>query len=206
MGDSQRPNQGSISKRISGLRRGDSAATRVVWQRYIERLVVLARRQLGRAGRTVADEEDVVVDAFQSFFRGMRANRFAKMETRDDLWQVLAMLVSRKAVNQRRFLRRKKRGGVADNFAGGRASNSGMGKSWRFADTKASPAPGPEEIAMFREELQHRMEQLDDPLLRKVALLKMEGYSNEEIAAEIDRHERSVERKLNLIRRIWLET
>jgi DNA-binding NarL/FixJ family response regulator len=34
----------------------------------------------------------------------------------------------------------------------------------------------------------------------------MDGYSNEEIAQELGCVERTVERKLNVIRRVWQET
>jgi hypothetical protein len=40
--------------------------------------------------------------------------------------------------------------------------------------------------------------------LRQVAVLKMEGYSNKEIAGRIGRSLRSVVRQLDLIRRTWL--
>jgi DNA-binding CsgD family transcriptional regulator len=44
---------------------------------------------------------------------------------------------------------------------------------------------------------------LDSEVLRSVAVWKMEGYSNAEIAAKLGRSECTVERKLNLIRQIW---
>ena len=40
------------------------------------------------------DEEDVVVNAFDSFFRAARDNRFERLQDRADLWRVLAMLVA----------------------------------------------------------------------------------------------------------------
>jgi DNA-binding NarL/FixJ family response regulator len=39
--------------------------------------------------------------------------------------------------------------------------------------------------------------------LVELALLKMEGYTNDEIAKRWQKAERTVERKLNLIRKIW---
>ena len=44
---------------------------------------------------------------------------------------------------------------------------------------------------------------LGDPELRKVAVWKMEGYSNEEIASKLDCVPRTVERKLRMIRSLW---
>lgn len=42
-----------------------------------------------------------------------------------------------------------------------------------------------------------------DDTLRRIALMRMEGYSNSQIAESIGVSERSVERKLNLIRSDW---
>src|SRR5262249_48825314 len=41
------------------------------------------------------------------------------------------------------------------------------------------------------------------PMLRRIALRKLEGYTNKEIAGEIDATERTVERKLERIRARW---
>ena len=46
-----------------------------------------------------------------------------------------------------------------------------------------------------------RLDSLGDDTLKAVALWKLEGYSNEEIAAKLRCVTRSVERKLNVIRR-----
>ena len=46
---------------------------------------------------------------------------------------------------------------------------------------------------------------LDDKEQRRIALRKLEGYSNEEIAAEIGRSLPTVERRLKMIREIWKE-
>jgi DNA-directed RNA polymerase specialized sigma24 family protein len=44
---------------------------------------------------------------------------------------------------------------------------------------------------------------LDDDLLRRLALLRMEGYSNEQIAERLGCGLRTIERKLALIRKTW---
>ena len=48
-----------------------------------------------------------------------------------------------------------------------------------------------------------RVRTLEDGSLQKLALLKLQGYSNGEIAAQFGLTERSVERKLGRIRKIW---
>ena len=44
---------------------------------------------------------------------------------------------------------------------------------------------------------------LPDDELRRVAILKLEGYTNAEITAQVDRSPATVERWLNLIRKHW---
>jgi len=44
---------------------------------------------------------------------------------------------------------------------------------------------------------------LNDPELEKVAVLKLEGYSNDEVAQELGYTRRTIQRMLNLIRVLW---
>jgi DNA-directed RNA polymerase specialized sigma24 family protein len=44
---------------------------------------------------------------------------------------------------------------------------------------------------------------LGEPELRQIALWKVEGYTNEEIAARLDCVPRTVERKVGRIRLLW---
>jgi DNA-directed RNA polymerase specialized sigma24 family protein len=55
------------------------------------------------------------------------------------------------------------------------------------------------------EDLQRRLDSLGDDQLKTVAVWKLEGYSNEEIAQRLGRTLRSVERKLQVIRSLWQE-
>jgi len=52
---------------IGQLRAGDPAAAQKLGNRYLRRLVGLARKKLQNAPRRAADEEDVALSAFASF-------------------------------------------------------------------------------------------------------------------------------------------
>jgi DNA-directed RNA polymerase specialized sigma24 family protein len=67
----------------------------------------------------------------------------------------------------------------------------------------AGSEPTPEFAAMVAEEVRLLLCALDDDTLRRIATLKMEGFSNEEIAGDQRVALRTVERKLHLIRQIW---
>lgn len=65
------------------------------------------------------------------------------------------------------------------------------------------PDPSPEFAVELAEEYHRLLDALGDDELRRVAVRKVEGYSNQEIADEIRRSVATVERKLRLIRQIW---
>ena len=63
--------------------------------------------------------------------------------------------------------------------------------------------PDPAFAACVAEECRHLLALLPDDELRQVAVLKLEGYTNDEIAARVDRSLATVERWLNLVRKHW---
>src|SRR5262249_9537959 len=83
---------GSVTHWIRELKAGNHLAAQRLWEKYFQRLVALARTKLGNRPRRVADEEDVAVNAFDSFFRGAQMGRFPQLLDRDDLWQLLVMI------------------------------------------------------------------------------------------------------------------
>lgn len=192
--------EGSITRWIEQVKDGDAAAANDLWQRYYRRLVGLARKKLRQAPRRVADEEDVVLEAFDSFYRGAEKGRFPKLDDRDDLWQVLVMITARKAANQLKRQARQKRGG--GQVGGESVFRQGDDESWGI-DQVVGSEPTPEFAAHVTAQCRELIELLDDPTLRVVALSKLEGYTNEEIAAALDCKVRTVERKLQMIRRVW---
>jgi DNA-directed RNA polymerase specialized sigma24 family protein len=193
---------GSVTDWIGKLKAGDAGAAQQLWERYFHRLVWLARRRLGQAPRRAADEEDVALSAFDSFFRRAERGQFPQLFDRDDLWQLLVVLTARKAIRLREYERRQKRGGgqvqgETDLAAAGPAAQEPA------LDNLVGPEPTPEFAAEVAEECRRLLDQLDDPGLRSVALWKMEGYTTEEIAEKVGCVPRSVERKVRLIRDIW---
>jgi DNA-directed RNA polymerase specialized sigma24 family protein len=90
---------------------------------------------------------------------------------------------------------------VLDEAALGRPANSSAQEAG-LAQIEG-PEPTPAFAAQVAEECRRLLERLDSPELRSVALRKVEGYGNEEIAAELGCGLRTVERRLRLIRSIW---
>ncbi len=74
-----------------------------------------------RPGRA-ADEEDIALAAFDSFYRRAERGQFPKLEGRDDLWQLLFVLTVRKAVNLTRREARQPGAAPGDGRPGRRPS------------------------------------------------------------------------------------
>jgi RNA polymerase sigma factor (sigma-70 family) len=64
-------------------------------------------------------------------------------------------------------------------------------------------APSPAEAAVLSEAMERRLASLADPELRQIALWRIEGFTNREIADQLDCTERSIERKLERLRSKW---
>jgi DNA-directed RNA polymerase specialized sigma24 family protein len=62
--------------------------------------------------------------------------------------------------------------------------------------------PTPEVAAEFAETVRNLLGSLSEDL-RQIALLKMKGHTNHEIAEKIDRSVATVERRLSMIRDEW---
>ena len=105
------PIPGTITVWIAELKAGDKRAAQRLWENYFARLVELARQRLLSAPRSMADEEDAALSAFHSFFRGVKENRFPRLERRDDLWQLLVLLTARKAFRMMKHELRERGGG-----------------------------------------------------------------------------------------------
>lgn len=193
----------SISQYLVLVSGGDESAAEAIWNRYFARLMALARKKLPEAMRREADEEDVVVNVFDSFFRGTRDGRFSQLNDRNDLWQILAMLTVRKAAREVERHRRLKRGG--GTVRGESAFLVPDVALRQGIHEVVSSGPTPDAAASIVEEIRLRFEQLGDNSLRNVAQWRMQGHTNREIAEKLGCQERTVERKLRLIRRLWNE-
>jgi RNA polymerase sigma factor (sigma-70 family) len=196
--------QGSITRLIIDLRSDDArvreVAARLVWRRYFEALLLLARSHLSSRIRRREDEEDVLQSMYKSFCRRQRRGDF-DLANRDQLWNLLVQITLRKARNT-----------AARHHQGSRdvrrevspaEGQSDLGLPEAILDQIDSDGPTPAEAALMNEALERRLQTLKDPRLRRIALSKLEGYTNPEVAAQLRCTVRTVERKLDRIRGYW---
>jgi DNA-directed RNA polymerase specialized sigma24 family protein len=184
---------GSVTRFFRQLRDGDSAAANGLWERYFPRLVALARGTLARQPQRVSDAEDAAVSAFVSFWR--RAGDFTAVLNREDLWKLLGTITVRKALRQARRETTAKRGG------GRVVSEAALNRP------DGSPLPLDEAAAgvLTADFDLHSAELLDalEPELRTIAVFRLLGHTNWEIATALGCTERKIERKLHIIRLQW---
>lgn len=184
------PDETAFTQLINLLRDGDLVTARRFWEQFVPRLLGLARRTLAGHPRLNGFADDVVQSVFGSFFRRMRGQQFA-FHDRDDVWNLLAVMTVRKA---RQTIRREN----ADKRGGGRIVNQADVSTTSPSELVDPSQLGPEFDLHAEEMLIGLPEEL-----RTVAVLRLMGHTNPEIARHLDWTVRKVERKLQLIRLTW---
>lgn len=184
----------NVSHWIGLVKAGDSNAANRIWHHYFDRLVRSVRGRLYGQNRAVSDEEDIVLSVFESFYDAAENGRFPDLSDRDDLWQLLLRMAARKVVDKRRHDQRVRRGGAVKLHSLGHAGD----------DEKIIEAignePSPEMVMMMQESVERFFSHLGVGQLSDLAGAKLEGYSNAELAKRFDCSERTIERRLHLIR------
>jgi DNA-directed RNA polymerase specialized sigma24 family protein len=183
---------------LNQLKSGVRDAVSPLMERYFQQLVGLAERRLRVATRRVSDGEDVALSAFASFCRAAEDGRLPQLLDRDSLWSHLFRYTVRKACDRNEWAYAKKRGdGRVVNAS---ALDAPDGQS--FLTAVLCEGPTPDDAVAFEEGFRELLARLP-PDLRAVAEWKFAGLTNDEIAANLGRDCRTVERKLSLIRGRW---
>jgi RNA polymerase sigma factor (sigma-70 family) len=184
----------NVSHWIDLVKAGDSAAADRIWKHYFDRLVRSVRGRLYGQNRAVSDEEDIVLSVFDSFYNAAEAGRFPDLTDRDDLWRLLLRMSARKVVDKRRHDERQKRGGNVKVHSLNQAGDD------ETVIEAIGDEPSPDMVLMMQESVEQFFSHLGGGQLRDLAVAKLEGYSNAEIAKRFGCSERTVERRLHLIR------
>jgi RNA polymerase sigma factor (sigma-70 family) len=180
------PDTQSVTRLIRAMQDDRASAVGPLLAVYFDRLVQLARQRLQNLPGMADYDEDVALRSFHSVYRRLRdPERPLQLRGRDDLWRLLAARTISRAID---LIRRHRPAEVLDAHD---------------LEQVLSLEPTPEEAAAMADECRRLLELLDEPELRQVALWKVEGYTNEEIAARLDCVPRTIERKLRRIRRLW---
>jgi RNA polymerase sigma factor (sigma-70 family) len=170
---------------LARWREGDQQAADILFHRYANRLIALARSRLSDKLSHRIDPEDVVQSAYRSFFRQAQAGRY-DAKRGGDLWRLLLTITLHKLQHQVRGLLTQKRSATRDQdfgFEDGRADQAQI-----FARE-----PSPIEAVALTEQVEQVMRGLD-PEERRMLELRLQGFNFDEIATETQCGERTVRR------------
>jgi RNA polymerase sigma-70 factor (ECF subfamily) len=176
----------SFTDVMARLRGGDQAAAREIFQRFVDRLVRLARAQFDAALRCKVDPEDVVQSAYKSFF--LRYGE-GKMEVHDwgNLWGMLTVITLRKCFDRVEYHR-----AACRDVRREAAAQLGTAASQPWWEAVARE-PTPEEAAMLAETVGQILRGLEAEE-RPVLEMSLQGYTSTEISRQLGRADRSVRR------------
>lgn len=191
-----------VSQWIEQLAAADHDAAGRLWAHFCQRLMVFARSRMSPATRRVYDEEDAAASAFRSLCRGIEANRFPDVGDRGNLWALLVVITSRKIANQFRFEHQQRRNANKTLAESNLPANDDSQIS--LLQSLASNEPTPAFAAEVADMSEYLLQQLPDPELKQIVHLKLQGHTNDDIADLMNITRRTVQRKLERIRRIWL--
>ena len=156
----------SITRWLQQARDGDEHARQELWVRYYERLIRLAKSRIATGNARVSDEEDVVVGAFDAFFRALEHGKFPELGDRDGIWRLLVVIADNKALDLYRYQNRQKRGGEQIR---GHSAFLGAGGDGDCFDQIPDPSPDfAEALCVACNELLMRLK----PELRQVCRLE----------------------------------
>lgn len=170
-------------------REGEQAAATELFQRYAERLIVLAHRRLSERLAIRIQAEDVVQSVFFSFFVGARDGRYV-LERSGDFWRLLVAITIHKVQRQYRWhhadkrdLQREERQEFDDDLT-------------VLPTPILSRDPSPEEAAMLADTVEQVMRGLE-PMQRRIMELRLQGCGVGDIAEQTSRSRATVRRVLD---------
>jgi RNA polymerase sigma-70 factor (ECF subfamily) len=172
---------------LERFRRGQQDAATQIYLRYAERLRALARSKCGRDLARLVDADDIVQAVFGSFFRRASLGHY-DVPDGEELWKLFLVLALNKIRAVGAFHRASKR----DVRLTCDGEGSALGTQVLPDDTPAHFLHLTIREALERLPAQHR----------QMVELRIQGHEVAEIAEQMGRSKRSVERALQEARRL----
>lgn len=166
---------------------GQSKAATVIFDRYVARLIALARSRIGAKLSRRVDAEDIVQSAYRSFFVHAKGDEY-QLNKAGDLWRLLASITLHKLYGQ-----------IEKHTAAKRSIYHEEPTDMATAAATA-PEPSADEVVAIVEELHLVIQELP-PEERLVVTGTLQGQSNIEISRSVEKSERTVRRLLASVKR-----
>jgi RNA polymerase sigma factor (sigma-70 family) len=178
----------SITDLLSGVKQADCAAIHAMFAKCYSRVVAIGHERLKRTPHRVFDQDDVANSAFREFLNRAAKGRFKKLENREDVWQVLTLLVGDKIADNLRHEGRKKRGGAEPKV------------ELKDVAEAVAALDDPSLEAEINDTRRFLLKELPSDDHRRVVELLDEGWTHEEIAAKLGLSVRTVDRRIEDVR------
>ncbi len=174
-------------------RGGDQEAARQLFDAFVGRLVVLARKHISQRLASRIDPEDIVQSVFRTFFARLKQGQF-QLADENDLGKLLVRITVHKTLRQVSFHKADKRSPDHEvHPADSRDGSVVLGLLAR--------EPSAEVTIAFLDQLEHFLRRLR-PIDRDILEMRMDGYSTEEIATKLGLYDRKIRRFLERIREL----
>jgi len=182
---------GSITHWLHDLRQGDEDTVGMLWNRWYQRLCGKIAPHARRLA--ICDEEDIALGAIYDLCDSLKQNKHAEIDDRNELWRMLSVIAIRKTRDWKKY-------DIADKRGGGNATYSTSAQSESDMPTSTDV---PELNAQFADDFRQLMTAKDDPELKRVVRLRLQGFTNNEIAEQLGCARRTVQYMLKRIREVW---
>jgi RNA polymerase sigma-70 factor (ECF subfamily) len=175
-------------------------AARIIWERFAPRLKLLVRRHLDNRILRREDEQDILQNTFASFCQGQSAGKTAPA-SRKELWKLLVRITMCKVINTAHRHMADRRDVRRERAERQHAADEAQVPQWML-DYVDRSQPRPDERIAVVEEVERLLQMLKDEELRQIVVWRLEGFTNTDISQLIGKTVRSVELKLQLIRKL----
>jgi RNA polymerase sigma-70 factor (ECF subfamily) len=184
--------ESSFADLMARLRAGDGRAASLIFRRFEERLIALARSRLSDQLRRKVDPEDVLQSVFRSFFR-QQASRPFDLSGWDSLWSLLTVITLRKCGHRVEYFH------AACRDVRREAAPPPSAEDSDAAFEAIAREPTPSEAAMLTETLEQVLRGLEG-YQRRIVELSLQGHTPAEVGAAVGRTQRTVQRVLKRVR------
>lgn len=179
---------------VRRLAKGDPEVVEEFWGEYGARLQGLASEYLTTRLYRRVGPEDVVQSVCRTFLRRAQIGQFQLTDS-ESLWRLLCAITLTKVREKARFHRRQKR-----SFDRERHFEPAAGDSGGPELQPEAPQPTPAEAVEFADQLDQLLSGMDEEE-RRLVELKLEQFTNQEIADKLGCSERTVRRILKRVQR-----
>jgi len=166
MGEAILLDAGSVEL-VEAFCRGDEQAATVLFDRYRDRLVTHAARQMSSKLQQRLDAEDLYQSACLVFIRGVEEGRY-KLRQTGDLWNLLAQITINRLRNKVDYHTAAMRSVYREDFVDDR--------------NILAREPSPEDAALLMDEVNNLLSEISNVKYRRVVKMGLEGRSTREIA------------------------